>query len=126
MREGFKGVHRLLGTSGGKIESGLEGSGCKIEGAEELAVQGGLRLFRYWVLSEITWSSEKTSNLAPDRCPKIWAREALYRAAVVQRLGEKGPIRERNRRKRPPLGPEVLAKTTPTSGLLDRRQGPEN
>jgi len=57
--------------------------------------------------------SERSSNQVPNRCPKIWTCEALHRAAMVQRLGEKWPIRERKRRKGPPSGTEILVKTGP-------------
>jgi nitrite reductase/ring-hydroxylating ferredoxin subunit len=50
---------------------------------------------------------------APNRYPKIRSREALYRAAMVQRLRENG-LSEKEIAGRAPLrGPEVVAKTTP-------------
>ncbi len=66
--------------------------------------------------------SESFSNLAANRCPKIRASEALYRAAIVQRTGEKWPIGERDGRTGRPRGPELIAKTTPSLGPTKGRQ----
>jgi hypothetical protein len=67
--------------------------------------------------------SERTSNLALNSCPTLWACGPLYRAAMVQRLREKRPVRERNRPDGPRRGPEVLIKTRPKTGLISLRQG---
>jgi hypothetical protein len=61
--------------------------------------------------------------MAPNRCLKILTCGALYRAAVVQSLGEKPPIREPNRLKSTGRGAEVLAKTTPTTAAYWAGEG---
>jgi hypothetical protein len=38
----------------------------------------------------VTSPRDRTSNLASSRCSEAWTREALYRSAMVQSLGEKG------------------------------------
>jgi hypothetical protein len=45
---------------------------------------------------------------------------------MVHRSREKRPFRERNGREHPPPSPEVLAKTTPTTGFPEGVGGPEN
>src|SRR4051812_3781417 len=45
---------------------------------------------------------------------------------MVQSWGEKWPIRELNRRNSRRRGPEVLAKITPTAGLIGRSRAAEN
>jgi hypothetical protein len=83
---------------------------------QQLRVYGGIH-------PGIDWCSERTSNLALNSCPTLWACGPLYRAAMVQRLREKRPVRERNRPDGPRRGPEVLIKTRPKTGLISLRQG---